>query len=1005
MIKIINVKSLVSALTDLVEKCKSVNDEEINIIVPDKLSLYMERFLFENMGISASFNFKINTLNRFAKRNCDFDENLLISKESSILLIHKILNSNAGQLKTLKSNYYSFSYSEEIFNTIGQLKASKISYEEMKKFASSDEQLQNKIYDLAFVYEQYELSKAGKIDATDSFVMSAFSISDGLENAKIFLVGFDDFTAIEYSLIEQLAKDNELIVYNYYTDGDNKYLYNSEVFSQLKNIAYLCEVNLIVENAYNIKDKENIQKFLENNVFSLKNTNFLQNYNEIQIFLGKNVREELEFVARKIRENILNGKSYSSFGVAVYELEKFENIAEEVFDKYDINFYIDNKMSINKSILYKFLNSVFKYNLENYNLCHLIDIINSPFFELDNEEKRKLIALIRRVNFKGFFTKFNVVNNEFNESCEKLKNFIKNFEFVNMSIQEIIEKIDNLFSSFNFETIIEKISLNGKLNNRILLTKSKQVILDLMQDILKFYTDISLTQFVDIFIHIASIVKINNLPLTLDAVKIVDANDNMEIFDNLFIVNCTNQTAPQLKYDCGVILDSEIDKLNFSHKLAPTIAHINHLNKFRLFNSVLMFNNSLTISYSSNASELIKDLQKRIQTKINNNVYLLKPITSFSFGNYVALSEKDLIEYQSKNSLKFQKSDDKIVKNKQFYQLNKENLKIFYNLNTVSASLLESYFKCPFFSFLTNILKINPELNNELLSFDIGNILHKIIYKYYKINKQVEDVYSFCKHEVFNYLENDERLKLTYDSPTVQIVVDEAIRIINGLNYIDKNSSFVPSNFEFAFGGETALNLGNISIKGQIDRVDSCGNMLRIVDYKSGRAEANLKELYYGNKLQLFLYALAMENLKHKKVVGSFYLPVHNAYVKELGNSYSLKGFYINEEFVIKAFDKRLIPGLKSDIVNAKMTQTGKAYNYGDKQLSEQDFSLLKEYSKKVSNLAVKEIKQGYIEPTPTAVSSPCEYCAYSHICMKRSKNILERGDNTVTLESFKENA
>ena len=103
------------------------------------------------------------------------------------------------------------------------------------------------------------------------------------------------------------------------------------------------------------------------------------------------------------------------------------------------------------------------------------------------------------------------------------------------------------------------------------------------------------------------------------------------------------------------------------------------------------------------------------------------------------------------------------------------------------------------------------------------------------------------------------------------------------------------------------MKLNNINVVGKIDRVDQCGDMLRIVDYKSGRIDTSLKQLYYGNKLQLFLYACAIEERLNKKVIGSFYLPLHNIYSDEIGNNYKLKGYFINEDFIIRDLDKNTI--------------------------------------------------------------------------------------------------
>ena len=264
MIKILNVKSLYSAMYQAVEFCKSNKHQQLEIIVPDKLSLFMEKFLFEHMNISASFNIKVSTLNRFAKKNVYIDADKQISKVGSIILIHNILNENINKLQVLKSKAYSFSYAEEIFQTITQLKASKISVDEMKKFTSNDVQLLSKVQDLSLVYELYENGKAGLLDASDVFLMSTFHVTQGREDAKLLFVGFDDFTAIEYSIIERLATIAEVNVINLSSNESNKYIYNREVVEQLKNIAYINQLPFEMRNCDQTATelKNNLGKYL-----------------------------------------------------------------------------------------------------------------------------------------------------------------------------------------------------------------------------------------------------------------------------------------------------------------------------------------------------------------------------------------------------------------------------------------------------------------------------------------------------------------------------------------------------------------------------------------------------------------------------------------------------------------------------------------------------------------------------------------------------------------------
>ena len=90
--------------------------------------------------------------------------------------------------------------------------------------------------------------------------------------------------------------------------------------------------------------------------------------------------------------------------------------------------------------------------------------------------------------------------------------------------------------------------------------------------------------------------------------------------------------------------------------------------------------------------------------------------------------------------------------------------------------------------------------------------------------------------------------------------------------------------------------------------------------------------------------------------------------------------------------------------INVKINKSGSiAKTIGYKELSTNELKTLKDYSKSVSELAVDELKSGYIAPNPSDVSKPCEFCPYVQVCLKNSCSIEYRKSNKVNLESFKE--
>ncbi len=986
MIRLINTPSFYSALYLVASFCRE--HDIVEVVVPDKLSLFMEKFIYEKLNISSSFDIKVSTLNRFAKKNIEVDKNNQISKIGSIILVHKLLNEHINELEVFKNKAYSFSYAEEIFKTISQLKSSKIGFEEMKQFSSNNAQLNGKIKDLALIYELYEQNKAGKLDSTDMFLMSSMFL-DGIKNQNIIFAGFDDFTAIEYSIIERLAINNDVNVVNYFSKSANKHIFNGEMFSQLKNIAYINEIDFKVEDG-EIKNDE-LKTFLENNLFSTDNKQINLDGERIKVFAGKSVSDEIEFVARDIKNKVIVGKKFDDFGVAVFDLES-ANSVREIFTKYDINFYIDSELKFTNSILYKFFSSVFKYNLEGYNLTNLIDIINSPFFDIDEATKEQLIEKLILIKFRAKIdenTKVDV------SGFDELKTFISYLTFnKNDKVSDVKQKIENAILNLKINEKLNFLAENKtSLNDKILLTKSCDVFASLLDDILTFYFDADINSFYDIFISASTITKFNNLPLTIDAVKIVDANNNMEIFSEFYIINCTQSTAPNLKFDCGIILDNEIEQLNFKNKLNPTIAHINKLAKLRLFNLATMFENSLTITYSFLPSELIKEVCAKTKIK-NENLTIL---TNENSNAYIALSSGDYIESLCKFDAENTKLKDNIISNK-IFEISNENKNVF-DIKTISASQLENYFHCPFNYFLNNILKARPKMENEILSADVGNILHEILFEYYTNDKQVGDIYEFCKTKVLKYIDKFERLKINIDSPIILNLIDEAVRVVNGLNYIDQNTLFKPSKFEYEFNSK----INGVNIVGKVDRIDEFNDLIRIVDYKSGRANASVGELYYGNKLQLFLYSSYMEEKLKKRAVGGFYLPLHNAYTRGVFSPYALKGFYLNEREILNAMDVRLNQQPKSDIVNINLTTKGVSRRTkGYKELEATELKNLKDYALKISSNAIDEIKSGYIKPSPSENSNPCEFCVYKHVCLHESLDVKMRANKQVNLLSFK---
>ena len=190
------------------------------------------------------------------------------------------------------------------------------------------------------------------------------------------------------------------------------------------------------------------------------------------------------------------------------------------------------------------------------------------------------------------------------------------------------------------------------------------------------------------------------------------------------------------------------------------------------------------------------------------------------------------------------------------------------------------------------------------------------------------------------------------------------------------NSKFIPTYFEKRIEDDQ-FKIGDMKIVGFVDRVDVYEDNFRVIDYKTGAISSNiLSSLYYGQKLQLFLYGAALKNSLGLDFSGAFYFDAKVSYSKNQRTI--LRGIYKPTQKIIFAMDKRLEDeDVKSgDIISATKTEKG----FGKATMSQPRLSKLQDYSIKVASKAIEHMKAGNIKPCPSSQS--CTYCAYRASCL-----------------------
>ncbi|HBL41675.1 MAG TPA: hypothetical protein DDY98_09070, partial [Ruminococcaceae bacterium] len=362
---------------------------------------------------------------------------------------------------------------------------------------------------------------------------------------------------------------------------------------------------------------------------------------------------------------------------------------------------------------------------------------------------------------------------------------------------------------------------------------------------------------------------------------------------------------------------------------------------------------------------------------------------------------------------------------------------LFHKDMRVSATRIEDFQKCPFLFFCRHGLSLQEKRKAELDRSLGGTIIHYVLenlvksagkgladYSDEQIRAEVEQwLNRFLEENMIGLREQGERFRYQYEqlNKTVCIVVQK-------LRHEMQLSDFEPTDFELPIGrpdegGIDAFEIeipdgGKMILNGKVDRVDTLksdsGTFLRVLDYKTGTKAFDLNDVLNGLNMQMLLYLFAIEangTERYGTVIpsGVLYVPAKtdNSFVarnvtadeirKKMMDDAKMTGLVLDDARVIHATDK---------------TEDGKAVIRGQKGVEGCLIGLaeLGNLKKTVCSLVGEmglRLHEGKVEAYPVKKSGsqnlPCDYCAYSEVCLHRETDAKREYSKRKTEECLAE--
>ncbi len=1010
MIKAVSCAALSTALEKLKNIVKANEEKQKRTVIfcEDRLSLAAERTVCSAVG--GTFLTSVYTFARFLSSEAGKPQNVL-SAQGSAMAVRRIIEERKAELKLFKK-LSAAGAAQSVYDTIALLYSSRVSAEDVKRASQSGGLLGGKLHDLAIIYAAYEeyLKQSGFIDRNSYLKQLAPVIESSakIRGSTVVFLGFQAFTSTVTECACAAFTSAEG-VWGVFIGGAED-IYVNEALAAFcgaaKDFGGADTEQIIGErNAEAEALRRGLfdpESFYRPSVLSER----------VHLYEAQDVEEELEFVAASIKKHVLDGNErYAKISVMLPDMDVSERLLARTFKRYRIPYYADRQLPLCEHPLCAFIIDYILCHTSGCRPCDVDGAIASPFFTADRSDKDVFRNYaLRLASFRG-----GVKRAPKQEVCAELG---FDFEAVERIRGRFLEGLSVLASNTN------KSGICGGIRSLLAYFKAEEKLLSLAEDFrderpaaaqfnarayeavmcvlgeAETLTDkkTPVKELVKILKSGFAAMKISLIPPKADAVFVGDlaatANTGSDV---VFAVRLTGD-VPEASSDCALLTDREIAALEgVSLNISPKIRQVNARRRETIALNICAFRKHLYLTYPVSSdgeergkSEIILYAQKLFATDGGNlrPAEIRKYEKAAAYAPYYCSELLPAVRYLQRSSSGaeadsvyevlcrrgFAKIADAALENTVKHGISRGQ-KLYLSYGSISPTALETYFLCPYLSFIRQGLRVREREEGVVRAVDTGNFIHSVLQD---LAPEVNDVSTEIQLEERARALAEEKLKKPpYSSLTdsksgrytADGLIEEAVKISRGMYAQLKNSAFSVSATECV--GEVMLD-GGVKIYGRIDRIDQSGDMVRVVDYKTGNIDASAAKYYTGAKLQLPLYLLSAA--EGRRAVGAYYFPAAIEYKDKQDGIFRLQGFMDGSDEVVSASDSLVRPKGKSAFVDAYL-----GVKRIDSAMTREDFAAFLEYSRMVAGKGAGEMLAGNVTPSPAA--DTCKFCKAGGSC------------------------
>ena len=1000
------------------------------------------------------------------------------------VLMSLALEQVGDKLDLYSKNKYSQGFITEMMGMIKELRQYSVSPDDLYNSCEEmdDGILKSKLSELSLISRAYSalLEQTWFDDETSLDRLHSIIDSVNWFNGKtVFIDGFRGFTAQEITVLGDILPRAEDVFITICTDKITGLHEKHSVFAHTRRTARklfnlnekcsMAPVDVIEVSKSDYYASPELAH-LENQLYSIIPEKFENEVNDIAICRAENFMAECDFVAANIKR-LISEDGYRCRDIAVIgrNSSDYEAGVKASLKKFDVPVYVDKRQPIMTQPLVNFVSAALRIACDGFSTENVMRLLKTGLTNLSQDEISDLenYAVMWKINgnrwcedFKGhpdglgyeMLERHAEILEKINRSRKTVTYPLSRLrvQFKNINGLSAAQGIYDLLCDFNVAENLKKTALELKENGELELALEQEriweILVEILDDTAKVLKNTTLTakRFEELFNTMVSRFTIGALPNGLDEVLIGSAERVLTSSPKvIFAVGVNDGVFPYIQLNKKVLSRSEREQLKaFGIDLGQQADEDVMEERFISYKTLCGATHKLFLSYSSKnisgselaPSELIAQIKKifpQVKTidtaLIEKTDFLRSPKASFEVmakgwrnPDSVVATLKAYFEKESEYKDKL-KALKRAADKKEFTIEDKSvSQKLFGKDMYMSATRVETYYKCPFEYFCKYGIQAKPVRVAELDPMQKGTVIHYVLETLIKTHgsealcemdeAEIDEKVMALLEDYFAVnmsaeQEHSERFSHLYMSlgKTVCAVVKRLVMEFSV-------SDFVPVDFELPIDNDSevkplvvTLSDGSLKLKGSVDRVDMMTledkKFVRVVDYKSGGKNFQLSDVFYGLNMQMLIYLFAIwkngtgkyENISP---AGILYMPV-KATVTDLGRDVSddeilnqqmkdcrMNGMVLDDSRVIIGMDNNksgmFIP-VKYD--EKKCVFTGSLIGLKEMSLlSNKVVDILREMG--------DSLHQGKIQAEPvfsqsstSAYTDACKYCDYKTVC------------------------